>query len=615
MTHFLRGGGVALLAFSLACPAAHASNDDVAAALAAIPDAVVSARAADGVPTFLSGDLAKVGEVPSDLAEAERALTPRLGSVLAAFRLQPSDVKLRRIQSGQDGQIHYRYRQFASGIEVVGGDLIVHVDRQGTVYAVNGGARGDLPRDATHDIAPARAFAQIADDGRFRGLSPGSARFVYLITATGGRHRTYEIQVSGMRGPDPVRDMVYVDAVSGNIVAVHPQIHFAEDRRVYSANNGTSLPGTLRKSEGQLQSTDPEVEFAYNNTGAFYEAHFGFWGRDSYDNLGAPLLSSVHYSTNYCNAFWNGGQLVFGDGNGTSCLSFAASVDYTAHELTHAVTERESNLIYSGESGGINESMSDIFGAFVEAWVDGGKSGVLVTSSDTWTFGEDVIAPAIRYLNDPAADGASHDFYSESIGNLDLHYSSGVGNLAFYLLSQGGLHPRDKSTVRVNGIGMEKAIRIFYEANVNFLTSTADYRILREAALQASVALGYDRATTRSVARAFAAVGIFGTSEPDIVLSITGLADDHVGRFHYQRIDVLAGQTLTAELAGGTGDADLYVRAGSRPTANAFDCRPWRPGNNEICSILAPGTSVYWIGVRTFAPYADVTLQASLEGP
>ena len=104
MTHFLRRGGVALLAFSLACPAAHTSNDDIAAALAAIPDAVVSARAADGVPTFLRGHLAKVGEVPSDVAEAERALAPRLGSVLAPFRLQPSDVKLRRIQSGQDGQ-------------------------------------------------------------------------------------------------------------------------------------------------------------------------------------------------------------------------------------------------------------------------------------------------------------------------------------------------------------------------------------------------------------------------------------------------------------------------------------------------------------------------------
>ena len=603
------------MAFSLACPAAHSSNDDVAAALAAIPDAVVSARAADGVPKFLSGDLAKVGEVPSDVAEAEKALAPRLRSVLAPFRLQPSDVRLHRIHPGQDGQIHYRYRQFASGIEVIGGDLIVHVDRQGTVYAINGGARGDLPRDGTHDITPAAALARIADECRFRGLNSGSARFVYLIMATGQRHRAYEIELSGMRGRDPVRDMVYVDAVSGNIVAVHPQIHFAEDRRVYSVNNGTNLPGTLRKFEGQPPNTDPDVESAYNNTGAFYEAYFGFWGRDSYDSLGADLVSSVHYSTNYCNAFWNGTQMVFGDGSGSQCMPLAASVDYTAHELTHAVTEHESNLVYSGESGGINESMSDIFGAFVEAWVDGGKSGVLVTSADTWTFGEDITEPAIRYLNDPAADGASRDFYSETIGNLDVHYSSGVGNLAFYLLSQGGLHPRGTSPVRVNGIGMEKAIRIFYEANVNFLTSNADYKILREAALQASVALGYDRATTRSVARAFAAVGISGTSEPDIVLSITGLADDHVGRFHYQRIDVLAGQTLTAQLAGGTGDADLYVRAGSRPTANTFDCRPWRSGNNEICSILAPATSVYWIGVRTFAPYREVTLQASLESP
>src|SRR5688572_18737881 len=146
----------------------------------------------------------------------------------------------------------------------------------------------------------------------------------------------------------------------------------AENRSVYSANHGTSLPGTLRKSEGQAPNSDADVESAYANTGAFYEAFYNFWGRDSYDGLGARITSTVHYSNNYCNAFWNGSQLVFGDGNGIDCLSLATSVDHTAHELTHAITERESGLIYAGESGGINESMSDIFGAFVEAWVDGG---------------------------------------------------------------------------------------------------------------------------------------------------------------------------------------------------------------------------------------------------
>jgi vibriolysin len=194
------------------------------------------------------------------------------------------------------------------------------------------------------------------------------------------------------------------------------------------------------------------VEYAYVNTGAFYEAFYNFWGRDSFDGLGTRIISIVHYSNNYCNAFWSGTQMMFGDGNGIDCMPFAASVDYTAHELTHALTEAESGLIYSGESGAINESMSDIFGAFVEAWVDGGRFGELVTSQDTWKFGEDVKAPAIRYLDDPAADGASADFYTSSTYNLDVHYGPGVGNLAFYLLSQGGVHPRGKSPIHFDGI-------------------------------------------------------------------------------------------------------------------------------------------------------------------
>src|SRR5262249_14754749 len=157
---------------------------------------------------------------------------------------------------------------------------------------------------------------------------------------------------------DPVRDKVYVDVASGNIVASHPQIYFAENRAVYSANNGTSLPGTLKRSEGQGANADIDVNAAYDGTGATWEFYHAFWTRDSYDNAGAQLKSSVHYSTNYCNAFWNSTQMVYGDGSGSSCLPLARAIDVTAHELTHAVTENESGLIYSGESGGLNEALS-----------------------------------------------------------------------------------------------------------------------------------------------------------------------------------------------------------------------------------------------------------------
>ena len=132
----------------------------------------------------------------------------------------------------------------------------------------------------------------------------------------------------------------------------------------------------MRRSEGQAATTDLDIDGAYDNTGAFYDAFAGFWGRDSYDNAGAPLLSTVHYSTNYCNAFWNGAQMVYGDGDASFGCPLARALDVTAHELTHAITERESGLIYSGESGAINESISDSFAAFVEAWVAGRRDTV-----------------------------------------------------------------------------------------------------------------------------------------------------------------------------------------------------------------------------------------------
>ena len=199
-----------------------------------------------------------------------------------------------------------------------------------------------------------------------------------------------------------------------------------------------------------------------------------FWNRDSYDNNGATLTQTVHYSQNYCNAFWNGTQMVYGDGSPSQgCGSLATSLDVTGHEMTHAVTERESGLNYSGESGGMNEAMSDMFGAFVEAWVDGGKNGTLANNSNVWLIGDEVLPPFLRNMCDPAADGASRDVWSSSLGNVDVHYSSGPANLMFCLLSKGGTHPRGKTTTNVPAIGMDKAIRIVYKAQVDYLTSTS----------------------------------------------------------------------------------------------------------------------------------------------
>lgn len=619
----------ALVAGALAGVPAN-SPPDVASALGALPSVDVVHAARDGVPTFLRGDLGHAPRLDAaDLAGTQAAMRPVLAPVVAALRLRAADLRLRKIGVDAQGNQHLRYEQTHRGLDVVGGDLIVHVDGKGRVFAVNGTARGDLPaRLGLRDIGESAVHALVMADARYAGMATAAARKVYLVPAEGAAAMAYETVVTGLRGQDPVRDKVYVDVESGAILATHPQIFFAESRRVYSANNGTSLPGTLKRSEGGAASTDVDINAAYDGTGATYEAYKAFWNRDSYNNAGAALVSSVHYSSNYCNAFWNGTQMVYGDGNTSQgCQPLARGQDVTAHELTHAVTENESGLVYSGESGGLNEAMSDIFGAFTEAYVDGGKTGTLAVSANTWKIGEAILSPALRFMNDPAADGVSKDFYTSTVGNVDVHYSSGIANLAFYLMSQGGTHPRGKSTINVAGIGMDKAIRVFYEANVNLLTSNANFLAAGNASVQAAVNLGYTLAQQTSVANAWQAVGVpvptpggggGGGGGTDVVLAngvpVTGLSGAS-GTQKFFKLDVPAGQsTLKFTIAGGTGDADLYTKLAAHPSLSLYDCRPYLNGNGETCTYNAPAAGSYYVMLNAYTAYSGVTLTGSYTG-
>lgn len=596
---------------------------DVAAALSALTRAEVVESARDGMPTFLRGELGSVAGAALDATNIDSALTARLGPALKAFRLAPADLAMRKMNVDANGNRHVRYAQTHRGLDVIGGDLVVHVDRSGRVYAMNGTARGGLSSLlGSRDIGEASAVAAASALPEFTGLKASPARLVYLITADGDAYKAYETVFSGQRGSDPVRDKVYIDADSGKVVAVHPQVYFAENRKVYSANNATTLPGTLKRSEGQAATTDADVTAAYDGTGDTYEAYKAFWNRDSYDNLGAVLISSVHYDVNYCNAYWNSTQMVFGDGNTSQgCYPLARGIDVTGHELTHAVTEKESGLVYSGESGGLNEALSDIFGAFVEAYVDGNKTGTLAVSANTWKIGEVVLPPALRYMNDPAADGVSLDYYTSTAGTKDVHYSSGIANLAFYLLSQGGTHPRGKSTVNVAGVGMDKAIRIFYEAQINILTSSSKFLAAGNATVLAAQNLGYSLADQTSVANAWQAVGVAvptpgsggGTGETTLTngVAVTNLSGA-TGSQAFYKIVVPSGQaSLKITTSGGTGDVDLYTRLGSRPTTSAYDCRPYVSGNTETCTVTNPAAGTYYILLNGYAAYSGVTLTAT----
>lgn len=590
-----------------------ASNQDVLEAVKALPEAELISTTRDGVATALRGDLARVGAMRADdPVSAEALLRPELAHVVAPFRLGADDLRLTRITTDEGGARHARYRQVRDGLDVIGGDLVVHIDRKGTIYRVNGSARGDLPSyDGVREIDAEQAVAAVARDGRFLSMAAtADARMVYIIRPDGAMYRAWETVFEGEREGDPQRDRVYVDVDTGSIVAIHPQYHYLKNRQVHSAGNGTSLPGTLLRSEGQAASGDVDVNAAYDNSGIVYDFYLATYGRDSYDRMGGTLTSTVHYSTSYCNALWNGAQVFYGDGNpAQGCGPLARSLDVVAHELTHGVTERESNLHFVGESGGLSEAMSDIAAATITAYSRG-----WVVDDAVFLIGEEVLPPFLRNMCDPAADGASLDVWSSNAGNEPVQYSSGIGNLAFCLLSRGGTHPQGETNVNVAGIGIQRAASLFYKINTDILTPSSNYAAARSASVQGAIELGFTATEQQSVMDAWAAVGVFAVvPEPDIPLTdgvaITGISGTE-GSQRFYTLEVPASQTsLVFTLAGGSGDADLYVRRGERPTITSFQCRPYSSGNSETCTFSNPAAGTWYVMLRGFAAYSNTSIK------
>jgi Zn-dependent metalloprotease len=207
------------------------------------------------------------------------------------------------------------------------------------------------------------------------------------------------------------------------------------NRTVYDQQHGTSqTPGKVLRREGQRPVSDTAVNQAYDGLGATYSYYWSTYQRDSIDGQGLPLLGLVHYGTDYDNAFWdNAGHMFFGDGDGKLLTETTAGIDVIGHELTHGVTQHEANLVYSGQSGALNESISDVFGIQVKQMAVGQD----VTKSD-WLIGEDIVGPelkpALRSMTKPGTANPHDDQPADMDGYVDggdVHTNSGIPNRAF----------------------------------------------------------------------------------------------------------------------------------------------------------------------------------------
>ncbi len=609
-TRFL---AAALLALPLAAcevdnsqvaPGAEKVDDlgDVRAALAALPSAEIAGAHGDGVPFMLKGKLGSVD------------------AVAPAFRLNATDLVLKRTTVDEEGNTHTRYGQLKNGLPVIGGEIILHENKDGSVYLANGSARDGEIAPAKARVAPEAAKAAALDSTSGRHIAAeGEPRLVYVRKDEGALQLAYEVVVTGEGLDLPIRDHVYVSALTGQEIDRTTEIHSALNRAVYSANNGTTLPGTIKRSEGGAVTGDTHVDDNYTHLGTTYQCYYTNFARDSYNAAGAQLKSSVHYSSSYTNAFWNGTQMVYGDSDGVQSAPLGKSLDVTVHELTHAVTSSESNLTYSNESGALNEGMSDIFSAYCESW----KLGWAVPAS-VWMIGDDVWTPntagdALRYMANPTQDGSSKDYYptryTGTSDNGGVHWNSGIANLAFKLLSTGGTHPRGKTTINVTGIGIQKAGAIFYRANRDLFTASTTFAQAKTYTQTAAEQLyGTGAAEKTSVDQAWQAVGV-GVSAPSTALTngvaLTGQSGSTGAEKHYY-LDVPASKAVSFVMSGGTGDADMYVKFGAQPTTTSYDCRPYLSGNAETCSIAAKTTAGrYNVMLRAYSTYSGVSIKGT----
>ncbi len=292
----------------------------------------------------------------------------------------------------------------------------------------------------------------------------------------------------------PIRQFMLIDAKTGITLLSFNQIDAALYREIYDNDNGNNswdLPGYGPvRIEDDPATGIQDVDDAYTYLGDTYDFYMTYHGRDSIDDAGMNLIATVRYCDYlyylfglcpYPNAYWDGTQMVFGEG-------FAAADDVVGHELTHGVTENESALFYYMQSGAINESFSDIWGEFIDQWNGKGDD----SPKEKWLIGEDLPASigVIRNMKNPPAykdpdSMLSSYYYCKAGDNGGVHTNSGVNNKAAYLMTDGGTF----NGYTINPLDMEKVAKIYYEVQTNLLTSGADYQDLADALYQACVNL------------------------------------------------------------------------------------------------------------------------------
>ncbi|MGP9016945.1 M4 family metallopeptidase [Streptomyces sp. BR1] len=492
----------------------------------------------------------------SQRAELMRQQTATTAKTAAELGLGAQEkLVVRDVIKDADGTVHTRYDRTYDGLPVLGGDLVVHVTKNGKSAGVSKAARSAIKVASTTPAIAASAVQQkalgIAKSAGAKKASADQAPRKVIWAAKGTPVLAYETVVGGFQDDGtPSQLHVVTDANTGKKLSQWQAIETGTGASEYSGSVtlGTSKSGSNFQLDDSARGGHKTYDLGHKTDGkgtlftnkvdtwgdgkasnaqtAAVDAHYGAavtWdfyknvlGRNGIKNDGVASYSRVHYGDNYVNAFWDDSCfcMTYGDGNGNAAP--LTSLDVAGHEMSHGLTAATAKLNYSGESGGLNEATSDIFGTAVEFYANNS------TDVGDYLIGEKINingdGKPLRYMDKPSKDGGSADSWSAGVGDLDVHNSSGVANHFFYLLSEGSgaktingvsYDSPTSDGSKVTGIGRDKAVKIWYKALTEFMTSTTDYAGARTATLSAASALyGASSTEYKTVDAAWAAVNV-----------------------------------------------------------------------------------------------------------
>ncbi|WP_405869263.1 MULTISPECIES: M4 family metallopeptidase [unclassified Streptomyces] len=459
-----------------------------------------------------------------------------------------------------DGTVHTRYERTYAGLPVLGGDLVVHTAKSGKSEGVTKATKAaikvaSLKPQITAAKAEKQAVSAAKTLGSAKTAADGARKVVWA--GSGKPVLAYETIVGGLQDDGTPNQLhVITDAATGKKLFEYQGIENATGtgKTLYSgtvslttSGSGTSYTltdasrgnhktynlkhssssgtGTLftdtdnvwgtgaASSSTADQTAAADAAYGAQETWDFYKSTFG---RSGIKNNGVGAYSRVHYGSSYVNAFWDDSCFCMTYGDGESNTHPLTSLDVAGHEMSHGVTANTAGLEYSGESGGLNEATSDIFGTGVEFYAGN------ASDKGDYLIGEKIDingdGSPLRYMDKPSKDGGSADNWSSGVGNLDVHYSSGVANHFFYLLSEGSgsktingvtYNSPTSNGSTVTGIGRDKALQIWYKALTTYFTSSTNYKSARTGTLSAASALyGSTSTEYKAVAAAWSAVNV-----------------------------------------------------------------------------------------------------------